>query len=204
MEAYVPVYGEAKSSWYPANEAAQELVFLTHIWRDMSKLNEIRLRIREEDTIGDTLLFKHILVEFWSALNHARKLQGIVRTAPKLVRGQSAPLRYVTRTDVERVTCVFKSLRRDLAPLEPELASIRNTIGAHRSGSSISEGEALWRKIDPDRLIPLVNRIPELIQAVEGVNIFDWSWFDSESMRGSILGAAIVHDWEDAFEPHEA
>jgi hypothetical protein len=203
MDAYVPVYGEAKSSWYPANEAAQELVFLAHIWQDMSKLNDIRLRIRDEDPIGDTLLFKHILVEFWSALDHARKLQGIVRTAPKLIRGQSAPLRYVTRTDVERVDCVFKNLWRDLAPLQQELASIRNTIGAHRSGSSVGEGEALWQKIDSDKFIPLVKRIRELIQAVEGVNIFNWSWCDPESTSCRIFGARMVHDWENAFEPHE-
>ena len=204
MDAYVPVYAAAKNSWYPANNAAQELVFLVHVWRDMSKLNEIRLRIRDEDPIGDTLLFKHILVEFWSALDHARNLQKIVRTAPKLVRGQTPPVRYVTRADVTRLTAVFKSLWHDLAPLEPELAAIRNTIGAHRSAPSVAEGEELWRKINPDRFIPLINRIPELIQALEDVNLFDWSWVDPEKSLCSIFGAAIVHDWEDAFEPQEA
>lgn len=204
MDAYIPVYGDSKHSWYPANAAAQELVFLVHIWRDMSKLNDIRLRIRGDDPIGDRLLFKHILTEFWSALDHARKLQGIVRTAPKLVRGQPPPFRYITRRDSDRVAAVFTSLWRDLAPVESELASIRNNIGAHRSGPLVHDGQTLWSKIEPDKFIPLVNRIPELIQALEEVNIFDWSCFDPESSRGSIFGTRIVHDWQDAFETHEA
>jgi hypothetical protein len=204
MDAYIPVYGDSKDSWYPANAAAQELVFLVHIWQDMSKLNDIRLRIRADDPIGDTLLFKHILTEFWSALDHAKKLQRIVRTAPKLIRGQQPPFRYVTRRESERIAAVFKSLWRDLALVESELASIRNNIGAHRSGALVHEGQTLWSKIEPDKFIPLVNRIPELIQVLQDVNIFDWSWVDPESSRASIFGTRIVHDWQDAFEAHEA
>ncbi|HEV2806569.1 MAG TPA: hypothetical protein VGW57_16710 [Chthoniobacterales bacterium] len=109
MDAYLPTYGDATKSWYPANEAATELVFLAHVWHDMSKLNEIRLRVRENDPIADRLLFKHILVEFWSALDHARKLQASVHKAPKLVRGQSPPVRYVTRRDAQAAAVAFKT-----------------------------------------------------------------------------------------------
>ena len=203
MDAYVPVYSEGGDKWFPSNEPAVELVHLAHTWKDIIKLNEIRLAAARSDPIADKLLLKHILVEFFSALDHAKKLQGLIRTAPKLITGRPAPFRYITKRDLERATQAYRELWVELAPLESLIADIRNKIGAHRSAEIGREVEALWEKLDPSRFLRLMNRIPSVIKAIEGLNIYDWSWMDAETKVASIFGARLVHDWEDAFSEGE-
>lgn len=203
MDAYVPVYSVGGKTWYPSNEAANTLVRLVHAWRDIAKLNEIRLAARRDDEIADKLLLKHMLVEFFSALDHARKLQGIIRKSPRLILGEPAPYRYITKADLERVTSTYKDLWKELSPKEQLIARIRNNIGAHRSAEIGIEINELWTELEPENFISVINCIPAIIKAVEDINIYDWSWMDAESSAASIIGCQIVHDWEDAFKPEE-
>jgi len=203
MDAYVPVYSEGGKEWFPSNEAATELVQMAHAWRDIAKLNEIRLAAAKSDPIADRLLLKFMLVEFFSALDHARRLQGLIRTSPKLIAGKPAPFRYITRKDLERVTGAYRGLWVELAPLEPLIANIRNNIGAHRSAEIGGEIEALWNNLDPNRFIRLINQIPSVFKIVEELNIYNWSCMDGESGAMSSFGARITHDWEDAFSEEE-
>ncbi len=203
MDAYVPVYSQGGNRWYPSNDAAVELVHLVHAWEDISKLNEIRLKVREGDDIADKLILKHMLVEFFSTLDHAKKLQGLIRRAPKLVLGEKPPFRYITKSDFERATNAYKELWRSLAPKEQLIAKIRNNIGAHRSAEIGIGLNDLWNELDAENFIEVLNQIPTLIESVKGINIYNWSWMDAESSVGGILGSAIIHDWEDAFKPDE-
>lgn len=202
MDAYNPVYKTDSITWFPGNPAADEIVHLSHIWQDIIKLNYIRLRF-PEDEIGGKLIFKYILIEFRSALDHARKLQGIIQKSPKLIKGLPAPWRYVTKEDLRRTRSAYKNLWRDLAPQEALIADIRNKIGAHRLNEPWHEIEELWSKIDAERFMVLLNRIPELIAVVKELNIYEWSWLNSESGVGSIFGSRVVHDWHHAFNPEE-
>ena len=204
MDAYVPVYSENGNTWFPSNERAVTLVKLVHAWRDISKLNEIRLGVRSNDPIADKLILKFMLVEFFSALDHARKLQGLIRTAPKLIAGRPAPYRYVTKKELACVTDAYKALWVELAPLESLIADIRNNMGAHRSAEIGFEVESLWNKLDPDRFIHLINHIPSIIKAAKEINIYDWSWMDANANIGSIFGTQLTHDWEDAFNQDES
>lgn len=203
MDAYVPVYSNDGNTWFPSNEPAVTLVHLAHAWRDIAKLNEIRLTVRSEDSIADKLLLKFMLVEFFSALDHAKRLQGLIRTSPKLIRGQPAPFRYVTKKDLESVTSAYKGLWTRLAPLEPLIAEIRNNMGAHRSAEIGCEVEALWNKLDADLFIELINQIPAIFKAAQELNIYNWSWMDTKTNAASIFGCRIIHDWEDAFTEEE-
>jgi len=204
MDAYVPVYTDGEKTWYPSNDAATTLVRLVHAWRDIAKLNDIRLSARKNDVIADKLLLKHILVEFFSALDHARALQGIIRKSPRLVVGSSAPYRYITRADLERSTDAYKALWKELSPKEQLIARIRNNIGAHRSAEMGIEINELWRELDADNFITVLNCIPMIIEAVKDINIYNWSWTDPQTSGGSIFGCRIMHDWEDAFESEQA
>lgn len=203
MDAYIPVYTQGDNTWYPSNEAAITLVRLLHVWKDIAKLNEIRLSVRNSDVIADKLLLKHILVEFFSALDHAKVLQRIIRKSPRLVFGSPAPSRYITRVDLERSTVAFKNFWRELSPKEQIIAKIRNNIGAHRSAEIGVELNELWHELDAENFISLLNGIPAIIDAVKDINIYNWSWMDSETSTGSIIGCRIVHVWEDAFEPEQ-
>lgn len=199
----MPVYSEGGKTWFPSNEAAKELVHLNHAWRDIAKLNEIRLAAGRSDPIADKLLLKFMLVEFFSALDHARRLQALIRTSPKLIAGKPAPFRYITKRDLERVTDAYKGLWVELAPLESLIADIRNNIGAHRSAEIGCEVEALWEKLDPDRFVRLINQIPSVFKAVEELNIYDWSFIDAQTNMMSLFGTRIIPDWEDAFSEGE-
>ena len=203
MDAYVPAYTDEEKTWYPSNDAARTLVRLTHAWMDIAKLNEIRLSVRKGDVIADKLLLKHILVEFFSALDHARALQGIIRKSPRLVVGSPAPHQYITKVDLERSTEAFKTLWKELSPKEQLIAKIRNNIGAHRSAEIGIEINELWSELDADNFISVINCIPAIINKVKDINIYSWSWMDSKTSMGRILGCRIMHDWEDAFEPEQ-
>jgi hypothetical protein len=200
MEAYVPIYSEGEKTWYPCNEASITLVRLVHAWRDVSKLNEIRMTVRNGDEIADKLLLKFMIIEFFSAVDHARKLQGIVRKSPRLVVGSPAPARYITKTELDKVDTVYKNFWREYSPKEQLIARIRNNIGAHRSAEIGVELDALWMELEPENFISVLNCIPPVIEATSPINIYDWSVMPSEPSEATFLGCRIVHNWADAFE----
>lgn len=203
MDAYIPVYTEGDKTWYPSNEAATTLVRLLHAWRDISKLNEIRLSVGKDDVIADKLLLKHILVEFFSALDHAKAMQGIIRKSPRLVIGSPAPSRYITKVDLERSTAAFKNLWKELSPKEHVIAKIRNNLGAHRSAEIGVEIDELWHELDAENFIPVLNGIPAILNAVKDINIYNWSWMDADNSACRIIGCRIFDEWDDAFEPEQ-
>jgi hypothetical protein len=199
--AYHPVYRRPSDSWYPSNRAADLLIHLNHIWGDMEKLSEIRLK-HKDDKVAEKLLFKYVLVEFRSLLEPLRELQTIIKKAEPLVKGKPAPSRYVTKRERENCQTVFKEFWRSLRIIEADLYLIRNDIGAHRGLHPWQHVEGLWEKIDPDKFTPVINQFLPVWNAVEHLNIYEWSRsFGDNSF--SILGCRIVHDWENAYTEDE-
>ncbi len=199
--AYHPVYHRPSDSWYPSNRAADLLIHLNHIWGDLVKLSEIRVK-HKDDRIAEKLLFKYVLVEFRSLLEPLKELQSIIEKAEPLVKGKAAPFRYVTKVQRENCRMVFKRFWKGVRPIEADLYEIRNDIGAHRGLLPWQHIEELWEKIDPDRFVPVMNLYMPVWNAIKGLDIYNWSRSFGDNYF-SIFGAAIVHDWEDAYNEDE-
>ena len=198
---YHPVYVRPSDSWYPANRTADLLIHLDHIWGDILKLNDIRLMLKD-DNVGDRLLLKHIIVEFRSLLEPLKGLQTIVMRADPLVAGKPAPFRYVTKLQRETCKAVFKEFWHTLREVERDIFDIRNNIGAHRAGTSWQKVEELWDKLDAERFTAAMNAFLPVWESLRGLNIFEWSR-NLNNGNVSILGGAIVHDWNNAYTEQE-
>ena len=98
-DAYVPVYNESSDAWYPCIRAADLQVHLNHIWSDITTLNNLRMS-KGTDDLTDKLLFKYIIVEFLSLIEPLKELQQIVIKSPRLVKGQPAPWRFITKREL--------------------------------------------------------------------------------------------------------
>jgi hypothetical protein len=202
-DAYIPVYNEEIDSWYPCNRPAELLVHLSHIWKDIQTLNELRLKQPPESEVLDKLLFKHIIIEFVSLLDSLREIQGIVMKSPRLIKEKPAPWRYITKREFLEGKRLFKELWRELEPVEKQLLEIRNQIGAHRELSDLSSVRLLWEKLDAAKYVDAMNTFPPLFKYLNELNIYEWSRSLGEkdgNIMMSVFGSRIVHDWEDAFD----
>jgi len=202
-DAYIPVYNEEIDSWYPCNRAAELLVHLSHIWKDIQTLNELRLKQPPESAILDKLLFKHIIIEFVSLLDSLREIQGIVMKAPRLVKEKPAPWRFITKRELIEIKRLFKELWRELEPVGKQLTEIRNQIGAHRELSDLNSARLLWDKLDAAKYVDAMNTFPPLFKHLNKLNIYEWSRSFGEQdgkLMLSTFGTLIVTPWEEAFE----
>jgi hypothetical protein len=202
-DAYIPVYNEDLDSWYPCNRGAELLVHLSHIWKDIQTLNNLRLKQPSEDKIADKLLFKHIIIEFISLLDSLREIQGVVMKSPRLIKGQSAPWRYITKREFLEAKKLFKELGLKLKPVEKELRDIRNQIGAHRELSDLFSVRHLWEKLDATKYVDAMNVFPPLFKFLQELNIYEWSCSGGEHngmIAISTFGTLLVTPWEEAFD----
>jgi hypothetical protein len=201
-DAYVPVYNESFDSWYPSNRAANLQVHINHIWSDITTLNDIRMR-KETDDLTDKLLFKYVIIEFLSLLEPLKELQQIALTSPRLIKGQSAPWRFITKREFLKTKRLAKEFWRGFQPYQKELFEIRNGIGAHRRLSDLQAGRDLWLRLDVKRYMDAINRSIPLFQHLSSINIYDWSKTrtkDDGKIAISMFGAMIIPPWEDAFD----
>ena len=202
-DAYIPVYNEEMDSWYPCNRAAELLVHLSHIWKDIQTLNELRLKQRHDSEVLDKLLFKHIIIEFVSLLDSLREIQGVVMKAPRLIKGKPAPWRYITKRELLEEKLLFKELWRKLEPVKEQLHEIRNQIGAHRELSDLNAMRLLWEKLDAANYVDAMNTFPPLFKHLNELNIYEWSRSFGEQdgkIAFSTFGTLIITPWQDAFD----
>ena len=205
-DAFIPVYNEEIDSWYPCNRAAELLVHLSHIWKDIQTLNELRLQQRSKSDVVDKLVFKHVIIDFLSLLDPLQELQGIVMKAPRLIKGKPAPWRYITKREFLETKLLVKEFWRRLKPVEKQLREIRNQIGAHRGLSDFSSVRLLWEKSDAAQYVDAMNAFPPLFQHLSKLNIYEWSRSFGEQdgkIALSTFGTLLVTPWEDAFESED-
>ena len=202
-DAYIPIYNEETDSWYPSNRAADLLVHLNHIWRDIQTLNGLRLQERSKSDISDKLLFKHIIIEFLSLLEPLRELQEIAMKAPRLIKGKPAPWRYITKREFFETKRLAKEFWRGVNPVHKQLYEIRNRIGAHRELSDLGSIQLLWKRLDAADYVAAMNTFPPLFKHLSELNIYEWSRSFGEQngkIALSTFGTLIITPWEDAFD----
>lgn len=203
-DAYIPVYNEASDTWYPNNRAADLLVHLNHIWRDITTLNNLRLQ-EKSNVITDKLLFKFIVIEFLSLSEVMKELLEIVMKSERLVKGRPAPWRFITKREYLETKRLAKEFWRSFQPVQKELYEIRNGIGAHRKLSSLASAQLLWKKLDVDQYLVALNKFPPMFEHLKELNIYEWGRSfgevkDDGSIMMSMFGTTIMPSWEDAFE----
>jgi hypothetical protein len=198
--AYIPVYNEAADAWYPSNRAADLIVHLRHIWSDIQTLNKLWLKENSENAvITEKLLFKYTIIEFLSLFDPLSELVKIAVNSPRLVKGQSAPFRYITKRELLETKRLAKEFWRGLDPVRQELTQIRNNIGAHREFSDLGSIQILWKRLDVKKYMAVMNTFLPLFEHLSELNIFNWGRSLDEGQL-SMFGARITHDWEDAFD----
>jgi hypothetical protein len=201
-DAYVPVYNEASGAWYPCNRAAELLVHLNHIWSDITTLNNLRMK-EDTDAITDKLLFKYIVIEFISLLDAFKELQGIVMKSPRLVKGKPAPWRFITKREHLETKRLVKEFWRSFQPVQKELYEIRNEIGAHRRLSDLASAQTLWKQLEVEKYVAVLNKFLPLFAHLKELNIYEWSRSLGEQdgkIALSMFGTLIIPPWEDAFD----
>jgi|ERR1017187_511640 hypothetical protein len=201
-DAYVPVYNESSDAWYPSNRAADLQVHINHIWSDIATLNDIRMR-KDTDDLTDKLLFKYVIIEFLSLLEPLKELQQIALTSPRLIKGQSAPWRFITKREILETKRLAKEFWRGFQPYQEELSEIRNDIGAHRRLSDLQVARNLWIRLDVKRYMDAINNFISLFQHLSSINIYNWSKTLTKNdgkIALSMFGVMIVIPWEDAFD----
>jgi hypothetical protein len=201
-DAYVPVYNEASDAWYPCNRAADLQVHLNHIWSDITTLNNLRMS-KGTDDLTDKLLFKYIIIEFLSLIEPLKELQQIVIKSPRLVKGQSAPWRFITKRELIETKRLAKEFWRGFQPFQKELFEIRNEIGAHRGLSDLQAVRVMWKRLDAKQYTDAMNRFIPFLQHLSSINIYNWSRsFDKQDgkIALSMFGTLIITPWEDAFD----
>lgn len=202
-EAYVPVYHEETDSWYPSNRAADLLVHLNHILRDIGTVNELRIKERHNNPIVDKLLFKYELIELASFTKPLKELLAITMKSPRLTKRKPAPLRYVTRKDIEDIKRSSRTFYQKLDQVQLRLARIRNEIGAHRELKELHHNVILWRSIEPAEFVEVINAAIPLIKRLGDLNIYNWGRsFGDGSI--SMFGTHIIDPWEEAFETEDS
>jgi len=177
-------------------------VHLNHIATDIGTINDLRIKERSNTPVLDRLLFKYMLVEFVSLRGPLNELLGVAMKSPRLVKNQPPPFRYVTRRDVDELKALSRAFYRTLAPVQQDLAEIRNDIGAHRKLETVHSGVLLWRKIEPAKYVNAINAFLIILRRLGDLNIYEWSRSFTDG-RLATFGATIIHHWEDAFERNE-
>ena len=201
-DAYIPVYNEALDAWLPCNRAAHLLVHLDHIWRDITTLNNLRIK-ENPDPIAAKLLFKYIVIEFLSLTDALKEIQQIAIMSPRLIKTKPAPWRYITKRDYFETKRLTKEFWRSFQPVQKELYEIRNKIGAHRALSDLASIQNLWDRLEIEPYLIALNKFPPVFEHLKELNIYDWSRSAGEvdgKIAFSMFGTLIIPPWEDAFD----
>ena len=201
-DAYVPIYNESSDAWYPCNRAADLQVHLNHIWSDITTVNNLRMS-KGTDDLTDKLLFKYIVIEFLSLLKPLEELQKIVIKSPRLVRGNNAPWRFITKKELIETKRLAKEFWRGFQPFQKEIVEIRNEMGAHRSLTELQAVRVLWKRLDVKQYMAAMNAFIPFFQHMSSINIYNWSRSVGEQdgkIALSMFGTLIITPWEDAFD----
>jgi hypothetical protein len=102
---------------------------------------------------------------------------------------------------------LVKEFWRSFQPVQKELYEIRNELGAHRRLSDLASVQTLWRQLDVEKYVAVLNKFLPLFALLKELNIYDWSRSLEQRKEGaialSIFGSVIIPPWEDAFEDED-
>jgi hypothetical protein len=176
---YHPIHETSDKAWFPGNDAAQILVVISNTWEDIN--NILRIRNEQKSDYDKKLLLKFILIETRSILDQIDKLQGIVfRIIGE--RGKETSLHgNISSEEEEKIKIIFKKYHSIKRTVENDLLEIRNKIGAHRENSQLWKVGELWNKLDPKVFKPMFVEIPELINTLRKLDIYDWTRIPEEN-----------------------
>lgn len=170
---YHPIHERSNGAWFPSNEAASIGSLISHTWEDIQTVFKIRSKLKGGYEMR--LLFKYIVIELRSIVEQLERLQGIIFHVIKGEPKHNLPSGYISEEEAKKTKELFNKYHSVKKHLESDLISIRNNIGAHRGTHPWNDIVELWDKLDPDKFKELFVVIPELVNYLVKLDIYDWT-----------------------------
>ena len=190
-----PIHNRDKTTWFPANEAASLVIQLSHIWDDISYLDEIYKKT--SDDYKKKLMIKYIIIEIRSYVQLFDKLQSIVMKASVFNPSERKGSRELTLDEKEEAVRLLKSYSEAKKKTSEKIRKIRNNIGAHRSNIDWQEVMGFWDELTPDIVNPLLNTMPKAFNYIKDLDLYEWSRV-TEKGNISIIGAFLRPEYFDS------
>ena len=191
IPAFHPIKHNDDSSWYPSNEAANNLVMLRYILDDIETLANIRKTLNNENE--KKLILKYIIIETKSLFIPLDTIKKIIYKTPLRVPGNENPIRHIQKEELEIINEYFKDYNKNRKKVEKKITEIRNKIGAHREIKPWNEIIKLYSEIEPKLILDLINSIIKIRNYLHIINIYDWTKTNEDGSI-QILGPRIYAD----------
>jgi hypothetical protein len=183
-----PIYdpfGERGPTFYhPANEAAEHLIAIQLIYRDIEKLSNMYKE--SKDSYTKRLLAKYMIIEILSIDSH------IISLANKIISGQTGyEIEPNALTKAKELYKQYKNIRKKKWH---ELKTIRDKLAAHRDQLNLITISKLWDNIDIKAISEIVNSIPPFFNFLKNLNVYCWTKTGQDEKGNEII--AIIQPLE--------
>jgi len=169
MRYDVPIYDPYKDPgegyFHPANEAAQCLIFIRHIYDDIVRRGEIVAGI--EDTYGRRLIMKDAVTDLLSMDKHIRRLVGLI------LSGQTGY--HVGDTLTNGLKGLYRDYKSACKRRFPRFTEIRNKVGAHRERLPLAAISDMWGDLETEGILEVLGMAAPLFNHMKDLNVYCWT-----------------------------
>lgn len=161
---YNPYENGGNDHFIPANTEAKILIHFSHITRDIHVILGVVSKLRKP--YERKLLEKYIILEWISLDEHLSKLAQLI-----INNKTEFP---ATDNEISELKKLYEKYKQERKPHYELMKKIRNKLCAHRERVHVSEVSSLWRAIDSENLIDVLNSAAHFFNFVKDLNIYRW------------------------------